>query len=149
MMTNLPAFSSLVKFSTPTLVSVAGGKKQNKDKKKELPPVEKGGKKDKDSDRRTEEILNKIIPPKEYVLENGQLWVQTVLCTPATRTEVITLQDELDKRLQQRMARETGICPIREELYEQCFDELIRQITIDCKERGLLLVQVRDEVIRI
>ena len=24
-------------------------------------------------------------------------------------------------------ARETGICPVREELYSQCFDELIRQ----------------------
>ena len=44
------------------------------------------------------------------------------------------------------MARETGICPIREELYAQCFDELIRQITIDCAERGFLLVRVRDEI---
>ncbi|EGR31778.1 light intermediate chain 1, putative [Ichthyophthirius multifiliis] len=59
--------------------------------------------------------------------------------------EVIILQEELDKKLEQRQARETGICPIREELYEQCFDELIRQITIDCKQRGLLLVRVRDE----
>ena len=43
-------------------------------------------------------------------------------------------------------AKETGICPIREDLYDQCFDELIRQITIDCKQRGLLLVKVRDEM---
>ena len=56
------------------------------------------------------------------------------------------LQEKLDKRLQQRQARETGICPIREELYSQCFDELIRQITINCAERGLLLVRVRDEI---
>jgi dynein light intermediate chain len=55
-------------------------------------------------------------------MENGQLWVQTVLSTPATRTEVVQLQEELDKRLQQRQAREIGICPIREELFEQCFD---------------------------
>ena len=48
--------------------------------------------------------------------------------------------------MQQRQARETGICPIREELYSQCFDELIRQITINCAERGLLLVRVRDEI---
>jgi dynein light intermediate chain len=77
-------------------------------------------------------------------MENGQLWVQTVLSTPATRTEVVQLQEELDKRLQQRQAREIGICPIREELFEQCFDELIRQITIDCRQRGLLLVRVRN-----
>jgi dynein light intermediate chain, axonemal len=31
-------------------------------------------------------------------------------------------------------------------LYAQCFDELIRQITIDCAERGFLLVRVRDEI---
>ncbi|KRX02411.1 hypothetical protein PPERSA_10028 [Pseudocohnilembus persalinus] len=59
--------------------------------------------------------------------------------------DIIQLQQELDKKLQQKQARETGICPIREQLYEQCFDELIRQITIDCHERGLLLVRVRNE----
>ena len=31
-------------------------------------------------------------------------------------------------------------------MYAQCFDELIRQITIDCAERGFLLVRVRDEI---
>lgn len=66
--------------------------------------------------------------------------------TPATRVDVINLQDDLDKKLQSRQARETGICPIREELYSQCFDELIRQITINCAERGFLLVRVRDEI---
>jgi dynein light intermediate chain len=52
----------------------------------------------------------------------------------------------LDKKLQERQARETGICPIREDLYAQAFDELIRQTTINCAERGFLLVRVRDEV---
>jgi len=94
---------------------------------------------------RTEDYLNSILPPREYT-ENGQLWVQYVSSTPATRVDVINLQEELDKRLQQRQARETGICPIREELYAQCFDELIRQITIQVAERGFLLVRVRDEL---
>ena len=35
---------------------------------------------------------------------------------------------------------------MREELYAQCFDELIRQVTINCAERGLLLLRVRDEL---
>jgi dynein light intermediate chain len=48
--------------------------------------------------------------------------------------------------LQKRQARETGICPVRRELYSQCFDELIRQVTISCQERGLLLLRVRDEI---
>ena len=59
---------------------------------------------------------------------------------------MINLQDELDKKLQERQSRETGICPIREELYSQAFDELIREVTINCAERGFLLVRVRDEI---
>ena len=35
---------------------------------------------------------------------------------------------------------------MREELYAQCFDELIRQVTINCAERGLLLLRARDEL---
>ena len=31
-------------------------------------------------------------------------------------------------------------------MFAQCFDELIRQITINCAERGFLLVRVRDEI---
>lgn len=53
--------------------------------------------------------------------ESGQLWVQQVSSTPATRLDVVNLQEELDRRLQQRQARETGICPVRRELYSQCF----------------------------
>jgi dynein light intermediate chain, axonemal len=60
--------------------------------------------------------------------------------------DVISLQEALDHALQQRQARETGICPIREELYAQCLDELIRQVTVNCIERGLLLKRVRDEL---
>lgn len=58
----------------------------------------------------------------------------------------MNLQEELDRALQEQQARETGICPIREELYAQCFDELIRQVTVNCAERGLLLVRTRDEI---
>jgi dynein light intermediate chain len=55
-------------------------------------------------------------------------------------------QEQLDTFLQQRQARETGICPVRRELYSQAFDELIRQVTINCAERGLLLLRVRNEI---
>jgi dynein light intermediate chain, axonemal len=57
--------------------------------------------------------------------EDGQLWVQYVSSTPATRLEVINLQEQLDNQLQQRQARETGICPVREELYSQCFGKRV------------------------
>ncbi|KAK2854715.1 hypothetical protein Q7C36_006584 [Tachysurus vachellii] len=95
--------------------------------------------------QQTEEILNTILPPREWV-ENNQLLVQRVSSMPCTRIDVIHLQEELDLRLQQRQARDTGICPVRRELYTQCFDELIRQVTINCAERGVLLLRVRDEI---
>ena len=56
------------------------------------------------------------------------------------------LTAELDRRLQERQARDSGICPVREELYSQCFDELIRQVTLEEPARGLLLLRVRDEI---
>jgi dynein light intermediate chain len=129
--------ASLVKYNTPILISTTGGSKGKKEKDrktKDAPPMSQ-----------TEDILNSILPPREWTQEN-QLWVQYVSSTPATRADVINLQEDLDKCLQQRQARETGICPIREELYSQCFDELIRQVTIICAERGLLLLRVRDEI---
>jgi len=70
--------------------------------------------------QQTDEILNSILPPREWT-EGNQLWVQHVSSTPATRLDVINLQEQLDMRLQQRQARETGICPVRRELYSQCF----------------------------
>jgi dynein light intermediate chain len=45
-----------------------------------------------------------------------------------------------------RGARETGICNIREELYSECFDELIRQITINCLQRGELLNHIKEQM---
>mmetsp|Transcript_32039 Transcript_32039/g.38809 ORF Transcript_32039/g.38809 Transcript_32039/m.38809 type:complete len:243 (-) Transcript_32039:595-1323(-) len=139
----IPPLQSLVKYDNPVLVSTTRdkrGKDKGKQKKAQLPPVEQ-----KPGLTQTEDILNSILPPREWT-EDGQLWVQYVSSTPATRLDVINLQERLDQQLQQRQARETGICPVREELYAQCFDELIRQVTINCAERGLLLLRVRDEM---
>jgi len=134
-MVNNPG-NSLVKYDTPIIVSSSGGGKKGK---KSLPPIEKA------ATTKNEDFLNSILPPREYT-ENGQLWVQYVSPEPATRVEVIKLQVDLETKLKDRQFRETGIWPIREELYAQCFDELIRQITINCAERGFLLVRVRDEI---
>ncbi|GAX81377.1 hypothetical protein CEUSTIGMA_g8808.t1 [Chlamydomonas eustigma] len=139
----IPPLQSLVKYDNSVLVSASKDKGKGKGapgKKGTLPPVEQ-----KPGLTQTEDILNSILPPREWT-EEGQLWVQYVSSTPATRLDVINLQEKLDQQLQQRQARETGICPVREELYAQCFDELIRQVTINCAERGLLLLRVRDEM---
>jgi dynein light intermediate chain, axonemal len=46
----------------------------------------------------------------------------------------------------ERQARDSGICPVREELFSQCFDEIIRQVTLAEPVRGQLLLRVRDEI---
>lgn len=164
----IPPKQSLVKYDNPVLISRSTDKKSSRARvkkptalpdiasgldtsspipvstsdlrgKKKLPPVEAKAQKE------TEDILNSILPPREFE-EKGQLWVQQVSSTPATRLEVVNLQAQLDTKLQQRQARETGICPVRRELYAQSFDELIRQVTVNCSERGLLLLRVRDEI---
>jgi dynein light intermediate chain len=176
-----PTQDTLVKFDTPSLISssaggLAGGKKRAgaaggspvgktlpgaaQPRAGKLPPMDS-----KPAASQTEDILNSILPPREWN-EEGQLWIQYVSPAPATRLDVISLQEQLDQKLKERQARETGICPIRQELYAQCFgaflsklefvniseccpisvDELIRQVTVNCSERGLLLHRVRDEM---
>jgi dynein light intermediate chain len=92
-----------------------------------------------------DDILHMMLPPREF--EDGdQTYVQCVSAQPASRFDVITLQEHLDRRMAERKARESGICVVREQLYAQCFDELIRQVTLNQPERGLLLLRVRDEM---
>ena len=96
-------------------------------------------------DYSVKDALNKILPPKK-ITENEKIWVQYVSSTPVTKAEVVTLQEGLDRKLQTQQARETGICPIREKLYHECFDELIRQVTLNCLERGILLMRIKKEI---
>ena len=63
-------------------------------------------------------------------------YIQYVSHQKASREDVDELAKLLDQKMNERQARESGICPVREELFSQCFDELIRQVTIDCEERG-------------
>lgn len=132
----IPPISSLVLYDDPSLVSTSIGAK--------------GGAKtlkfdEKQTSTPTEDILHSILPPREWT-EDGELWVQYVSSRKSARADVIQLQEDLGDRLSQRRAKETGICPIREETYAQVFDELIRQCTVESPERGLLLLRVRDEM---
>jgi len=90
--------------------------------------------------------LDAILPPQKWQDNGGLSYSQKVSSQPATASDVITLQDNLDRELKQRQARETALCPIRGELYAQTFDELIRQITVNSLERGLLTLRVRNEI---
>ena len=73
------------------------------------------------------------------------MWMQYTSKVPPSRVELSQLHEALDQRLSQRQAKESGICAVRSELYAQLFDELIRQVTLDLPERGLLLLRTRDE----
>jgi len=103
------------------------------------------GRKAESTPSQLDDMVNSMLPPREWTQESGT-WMQYVSKDSATRLDVINLQEMLDKRLLERQARETGICPVREDLYSQCFDELIRQVTLDGPERGLLTLRVRDEI---
>ena len=73
----------------------------------------------------TAEILNQILPPKESV-EAGRHIKQYVSAVEAARMDVARLREMLHQKLSERQAREKPICPVREELFQQCFDEIIR-----------------------
>ncbi|XP_072536131.1 axonemal dynein light intermediate polypeptide 1-like [Salminus brasiliensis] len=146
-----PPSDSLVKYDTPVLVTKNTDKKSSKARPLKVSPQQPAVSgpvppppKPQSPSGETQEILNVILPPREWT-ENNQRWVQQVSSAPCRGRDVVRLQEQLDLKLQQRQARETGLCPVRRELYSQCFDELIRQVTINCAERGLLLLRVRDE----
>jgi len=71
---------------------------------------------------------------------------QHVSTEVSTRQEVAALQAALEEKLVERQARKEGLCPIRQELFSELADELIRQIAVNSPERGILLLRVRDEL---
>lgn len=136
---------SLVKYETPVLLTESVHAKAQRAKKKAATATASGSAVAAAAAiPQPEDVLYSIVPPRQFE-DKGQKWVQYPSSVPATRLDIINLQERLDELLQERQARETGICPIREELYGQAFDEIIRQVTVNCAERGLLLLRVRDE----
>ena len=110
-------------------------------KKPQLPPLESksGG---------LEEILISLFPNIELD-EEGRHFLYKVSQEQASRWDLEDLERRLQMRLNERQARflkkwplldnfhrKNGICPVREDLHNQLFDEIIRQCTINCPERG-------------
>ena len=152
---NITLINSLVKYDTPYLISSTS---KNKKTLEDLKESEEDANTylrniiNKDDDESlvgfkysVKDALNRLLPPKK-ITDKDQEWVQYVTCTPVAKADVVNLQENLDRRLQTEQARETGICPIREKLYTECFDELIRQITLNCLERGILLTRIKKEL---
>ena len=103
----------------------------------------------------TDKVLDCVLPPREVVVEVGtdaagtmitKRVVQPVANKQASRPQLAELQQLFDFKLQDSKARADGICPVRQAIFGMLFDELLRQVTIDCPERGLLLLRIRDQV---
>ncbi|KAG8193450.1 hypothetical protein JTE90_005097 [Oedothorax gibbosus] len=131
--------STLVKYGSPQKAAHRASKtaiEENLKKSKEMvPDLENLG---------NENPLDILIPPM-VIEEDDQFWYQKVSKAPATSSDLLHLQEKLDAELLKREAREIGLCPIRSELYDQCFEELIRQEFMVCPERGRLLRMVYTE----
>lgn len=152
---NITLINSLVKYDTPYLISSTS---KNRKTLEDLKETEEQSNQylrniiNKDEDESlinfkysVKDALNRLLPPKK-ITDKDQEWVQYVTCNPVAKADVVNLQENLERRLQTEQARETGICPIREKLYQECFDELIRQITLNCLERGILLTRIKKEL---
>lgn len=95
-------------------------------------------------DQINRDILNSMFPPIEFTTSDGLTFQQNISTSAVTKSDVQKLKQQLSNLLHLRKARSSGVCLIRSELYSQCFDELIRQVTIDNNVRGRLLMRVRD-----
>lgn len=67
---------------------------------------------------------------------------------PSTKHDLFQLQDRFDTMLYKAEALEIGLCPKRRRIYNDLFDELIRTITLQCAERGLLLARIKNEFLQ-
>jgi len=100
-----------------------------------------------------QDFLNAILPPIPTKVittdHNGDAMEATVYSLVSTeqtkRSQINQISEHYNELVQQRRARKVGLDDIRHQLSFQLFDEMIRQIAIDCKERGLLLLRIRDE----
>lgn len=129
--------STLVKYDSPRKAAHRASKtsiEENIQKSKKMVPDEL-------PNSGNEDMLDILIPPM-VIEEDGQFWYQKISKASATSSDLLHLQEKLDEELSRREAREIGLCPVRSELYDQCFEELIRQEFVVCPERGRLLRMV-------
>lgn len=99
----------------------------------------------------TDKILPAVLPPRvvrfyDSKAQRERLLVQPVSKVQCSRPHLSELKEVIDYKLVDARARMSGVCPVRRAIFSMLADELLRQITIDCPERGLLLRKIRDEV---
>ena len=111
--------------------------KSTRNSSKKLPPME--GK------AQVDDILTMIFPPRKLNIDDKAVF-QRISSEDPLKEDITILALHLQQKLKERQARMKGICDVRYEIYDEAFNELIRQVTINCPERGLLLMKVRDEM---
>lgn len=99
---------------------------------------------ERDVDPNVRVVVDSFLVPRTWE-EGGVVWVQHASPFPATRIETVETRQKLHRLMKEMGGKTTGICPIRSLLYSECFLEVIRQVTADCWERGLLLLKVHAE----
>lgn len=67
-------------------------------------------------------VLNRILPPRQWNVD-GLMYSQKLSNLLATKLEVKKLGEKLDTYLERFEVKEVGICPIKRELYTQCFSK--------------------------
>ena len=93
------------------------------------------------------EITRSILPNRTLTdPETGESLEQIVSTTMRGRSDVKELAEGLDAMLSMSGIRPKAVCGYRERIFSDCFNELIRQVTLECPERGLLLLRIRDSI---
>ncbi|ETO25530.1 hypothetical protein RFI_11611 [Reticulomyxa filosa] len=93
---------------------------------------------------RLQDFLHAIIkPPSENRSHTDSILSLSI--THRNRPQLQELTHEYEDFCKTYQTKQTGIDHTRTHLTFQLFDELIRECAIDCSERGLMMVRVRDE----
>ena len=56
------------------------------------------------------------------------------------------LSESLDQRLKEHNLGSTGLCPERHEVYKDCLDEVVLEVTNIDPDQGALISRIRDEL---
>lgn len=90
--------------------------------------------------------LNSLFPPIE-IDDDGKTKIITVSTKQATRFDILDLQRDFKAKLEELEAVDNDIfySKDRNKLYDQLFDELVRQEIVRCKDRGMLFRKIQEE----
>jgi len=90
-------------------------------------------------------MLHIMFPSKSYK-EGGKLWQKHVSLSQASRWDLYAFEDELLAKNRLLSVNKFGISRMEAQLNFLYLDELVRQETLSCAERGLLVQTIRQEL---